>query len=200
MQKPVLTKKLRHSLLLLSLGSLLFAAAACKPPAASQSTSPLASPFKPTASIQEIMASIVDPAADTLWESVGSTISAKGTEDRVPHTDEEWQQVRSSAITLIEATNLLMMEGRRIVPVGGKLADEGLEGVLNSGQAQKLLDDQHPAFVQFASALHDVGEQMLKAVDAKDPAAMMDIGTKLDEVCEGCHTTFWYPGAASAAP
>jgi hypothetical protein len=166
--------------------------AGCQP----QSTSPPATPFKPTASIQEIMASIVDPAADTLWESVGSTVSAKGTEDREPRIDEEWQQVRRSAITLIESTNLLMMDGRRIVPVGGRLADEGLPGVLNAVEAQQLLNAQHPTFVQFASALHDVGEQMLKAIDAKDPAAVMNVGTTMDEVCESCHTTFWYPSAA----
>jgi hypothetical protein len=164
---------------------------ACRP----QSTSLPPTPFKPTASIQEIMASIVDPAADTLWESVGSTVSAKGTEDREPRIDEEWQQVRRSAITLIESTNLLMMDGRRIVPVGGRLADEGLPGVLNAVEAQQLLNTQHPTFVQFASALHDVGEQMLKAIDAKDPAAVMNVGTAMDEVCESCHTTFWYPSA-----
>jgi hypothetical protein len=188
-------KQLQHSLLFLSLGPFLLGVVACQP----QSTTPPAQPFKPTASIQEIMASMVDPAADTLWESVGSTATTTGIEDRQPHTNEEWQQVRSSAITLIESTNLLMMDGRRIVPVGGKLADEGTAGVLTAAEAQRRLTVQRTTFVQFASALHDVGEQMLKAVDAKDPVAMIEVGTALDEVCESCHTTFWYPGAAKAA-
>jgi len=199
MRKPM-RLKLRHSLLPLLLGPSLLMIGGCQ----QHSTAPTASlqppPFNPTASIQEIMLSVVDPAADTLWDSVGSTVSAKGTEDRRPRTDDEWQQMRRSAITLIESTNLLMMEGRRIVSVGGKLADEGLPGVLNATEAQQHLDTQHPAFVQFARALHDVGEEMLKAVDAKNPEAMLEVGTKLDEVCESCHTTFWYPSAATAAP
>jgi hypothetical protein len=186
-------KQLRLSLLFLSLGLFLLSVVACQP----QSTTQQA--FKLTASIQEIMASIVDPAADTLWESVGSTSSAKGFEVREPRTDEEWQQKRRSAITLIESTNLLMMEGRRIIPVGGKMADEGLPGVLNAAEAQQHLDAQRATFVQFASALHEVGEKMLKAVDAKNPAAMVEVGTAMDEVCESCHTTFWYPSGAKAA-
>ncbi|HYM34811.1 MAG TPA: hypothetical protein VET48_05400 [Steroidobacteraceae bacterium] len=186
----------RRSWLLLIFGNLLFVVGACQPQSTSPSGSPPATPFKPTASIQEIMASIVDPAADTLWDSVGTTVNAKGAEDRQPRTEEEWQQVRRSAITLIESTNLLMMDGRRIVAVGGKLADEGLPGVLNANEAQQRLDAQHPAFVQFARALHDVGEEMLQAVDAKNSTAMVDVGSKIDEVCESCHTTFWYPTAA----
>jgi hypothetical protein len=190
LRKPIRVN-LRHLLL-----PLLLVMSSCQPQSALPSGSPLATPFKPTASIQEIMASIVDPAADTLWDSVGSTVSIKGNQDREPRTDEEWQQVRRSAITLIESTNLLMMDGRRIVRIGGKLADEGLPGVLNAKDAQQRLDAQHPAFVQFARALHDVGEEMLQAVDAKNPAAMVDVGSKMDEVCESCHTTFWYPNSA----
>jgi hypothetical protein len=182
MQKPM-REQSRIALL-----SLLLGMGACQP----QSTAPSAQPFKATASIQEIMTSIVDPSADAIWDAVGTTVSAKGTEDREPRTDEEWQQLRRSAITLIESTNLLMMGGRRVVAAGGKLADDGLPGVFNVTEAQTRLESQHAVFAQFAVALHDVGEQMLKAIDAKSPATMVEVGTAMDEVCESCHTTFWY--------
>jgi hypothetical protein len=38
--------------------------------------------------------------------------------------------------------------------------------------------------------------QMLKAIDAKQPDAMVDAGETMDEVCEGCHLKFWYPNQA----
>jgi hypothetical protein len=169
--------------------------------ACQQSSAPVAaaavesppSPFKLTASVQEIMQAMVDPSADAVWDSVGTTISAKGIEDRQPRTDEEWKTARLQTITLIEATNLLMMENRHIVPAGGKMADEGAQGVLTTTEAQHQLDSQHQLFVQFATALNQTGVQMLKAIDAKDTAAMMEVGTDMDEVCESCHVKFWYP-------
>jgi hypothetical protein len=165
---------------------------ACQQQAAAPSA-PAPQQFKLTASIQEIMEAIVDPAADVLWESVGSTITLQGTQDRRPQKDEEWQQLRRNAITLIEATNLLAMEGRQIVPAGGKMLDEGAQGVLTAVEAQQRLDSQHQVFVQFAGALHTVGERMLKAIDTKNPDELMEAGVEMDGVCESCHLTFWYP-------
>ena len=55
------------------------------------------------------MDSMVDPSADFLWESVATIVTRKGTEERRPRTDDEWKAVRRAAITLMEATNLLIM-------------------------------------------------------------------------------------------
>src|SRR6516162_11297772 len=74
--------------------------------------------FLPKASIRELMDAQVDPAADAIWDSVVITITAAGEDDRQPRTEAEWQAVRRSAIILIEATNLLMMDHRRIAPPG----------------------------------------------------------------------------------
>src|SRR5437870_2500308 len=41
----------------------------------------------PVASVRQIMKGIVGPAATTVFGSVGTTITAKGTEEKVPHTD-----------------------------------------------------------------------------------------------------------------
>jgi hypothetical protein len=142
------------------------------------------------------MEAFVDPHGDGVWDSVGITISAKGTVNHQPHTDAEWKQVRLHAVALIEATNLLAMEGRRLVPEGGKIADDGEQSVLTTAAGEELLKRDHATFVGFAHALHDVGEEMLKAIDAKNPETMMTVGEAMDEVCEACHTKFWYPNQA----
>src|SRR4051812_8144475 len=72
------------------------------------------SPFRLTASIRELMDSEIDPAADFIWGSVASISTRAGLEERQPRTDEEWLEVRRHAITLIEASNLLVMKGRRV--------------------------------------------------------------------------------------
>jgi hypothetical protein len=152
-----------------------------------------ASPFAITASIQELMDAVIDPAADALWDSVGTTVTSKGTDMRQPRSDEEWQEVRRRAISLVEGTNLLVMDGRKLVAPGSAVLDQNTQGVLSAKEGQDLLDSQHQTFVQFAHALRDVGRQMLKAIDAKDPVGMMNAGSAMDTVCENCHLTFWYP-------
>jgi hypothetical protein len=154
---------------------------------------PAQPPFKVTATIQDLMGAAIDPAADFLWESVSTTVSPEGTVEHQPRTDEEWLKVRHQAVILMEASNLLIMEGRRIAAPGKKLEDEGVQGILTAAEAQARIDADHPAFVGFAHALHDVGERMLTAIDARDVQGMIDAGEQIDEVCESCHMTFWYP-------
>ena len=160
-------------------------------PAASKSPSAL----KPVAGISDIMAVEVDPAADALWDSVGTVVSRSGTKINHPTTDKQWDELRGRAVMLIEAANLLLMDGRRVAREGvHKIEDQGTPGNLSAEQSQQLIDDNRSSFVAFATALRTVGEQTLKAIDAKNPDELMEAGAALDEVCEGCHLKFWYPG------
>ena len=69
-------------------------------------------PFKPVASVHQLMHDVVYPNAEIVWESVGTIISYEGTEEIYPRNDQEWEAVERSALTLTEAGNLLMIEGR----------------------------------------------------------------------------------------
>jgi hypothetical protein len=169
------------------------AAAVATPPAASAPAAPPVPPYQIIASIQELMDAVIDPSADALWDSVSITTTKKGTVFHQPHTDEEWQEARRHAIALIEGTNLLVMDGRKLVAAGSPVLDQGTSGVLSAVEGQAKLDSQHPTFVQFAKALREAGTQMLTAIDKKNPTGMMDAGAAMDGICESCHLTFWYP-------
>jgi hypothetical protein len=146
--------------------------------------------FRLVASIRELMDSEVDPAADFLWASVASISTRAGLEERRPHTDEEWLEVRRHAVTLIEATNLLVMKGRRVshtyIPAAGA-------GELDTNQVQQKIDANREAFVLFAQRLQETGLQTLAAIDAKNADQVFELGGAIDEACESCHVTFWYP-------
>lgn len=148
-----------------------------------------AAQFVITASLQELMDSTVDPAADTLWDAVEVISTAVGIEDKHPHTDEQWQAVRRGAITLIEATNLLVMPGRRAAPPGTRSAP----GELTPEQIDRKIATSRPAFEQFANVLRLSAVQALNAIDRRDSAALLDAGNALDEACEACHLNYWYP-------
>ena len=160
------------------------------PPAASAAPQV---PFQPDASIQDLMNNVVDHNADILWESVAVISSEKGIEERMPRTDEEWAAVRSAAVTLAEATNLLMIPGRKVAHEGKALQDSDVEGILKGEQIQALIDADHSQFASKAMALHAAALEALKAIDAKDHNKLSDVGGAIDEACEQCHTTYWYP-------
>jgi hypothetical protein len=153
-----------------------------------------ASPLKPIAGVQDVMASMIDPAADFLWESVSTTVTRGKTVEKQPHTDAEWAEVRRQAIILAEGANLIMMDGRHVVKEGSKLEDHGTPGNLTAEESEKSIAENREAFVAFSTALRDVGVQMLSAADNRNPQGLVDAGDTLDQVCEGCHLKFWYPG------
>ena len=131
----------------------------------------------------------VDPAADALWDSVAIIVSSKGTEERRPRTAAEWQAVRGQALTLIKATDLLGMRGRRVAATAAAPGP----GELAAPEIQRRIDANHAAFGAFASALRAAGQQALAAIDARDPQRLMDAGGVIDAACEACHLSYWYP-------
>ncbi len=147
--------------------------------------------FKPTATVQDIMLSLIDPSADAIWNSVSTTITKAGTEDKQPRTDQEWREVRRSAIALIEGANLLLIKGRQVAAQGVKSENPGIEE--GPQEVQRLLDADWASYVKFAYKLHDSGVQALAAIDAKKPADLVAVGGRIDEACEQCHQRYWYP-------
>src|SRR5467141_421509 len=109
--------------------------------------------FRPTATVKDIMDSLVDPGSDVLWDSVETIVSAKGTEEKAPHTDEEWKNVRNHAIMLLEATNLLLVPGRHVAKPGEKADDPKVE--LAPEQIEQLINQDRKVWTDRAHALHD---------------------------------------------
>src|SRR5437879_4321010 len=75
-------------------------------------------PLQPIATIKDLMDGTVDPSADVVWDSVETVTNAAGTEDKRPRTEQEWKEVRNNAIRVIEAANLIIMDGRRVARSG----------------------------------------------------------------------------------
>jgi hypothetical protein len=179
-------------LVAMGMAGTLGACAKTEPPAAAPAAT--LSPVKLTAGIQDIMKDMIDPAADFLWESVSTTETAQGVEEKQPRSDEEWAEVRKHAIILAESANLLLLDGRHVAREGKQLEDHGTPGNLTAAESDQAIAADRATFVGFGQALHDVGVQFLKAAEARSPQGIMDAGEVMDQVCEGCHLKFWYPG------
>ena len=159
-----------------------------------QASPPPATPqpeFTTTATVRDIMESVIDPAADVVWGAVETTVSAKGVEEKFPRNDEEWQIVRNSAITLLEASNLLKIPGRAIAKPGETSENPGIE--LSPEQVQALIDKDRVSWNNYAQALHDATLEALKTIDSKSPEGLLNTGDGIYQACEKCHMQYWYP-------
>jgi hypothetical protein len=175
-------------------GVMIFLAAACSSPPPPAPPPPPADRFRVTATIKDIMDSLVDPSADYIWESVATIVTKAGTEERRPRTDEDWKKVRRAAITLLEATNLLIMDGRKVAKPGEKSENPGIE--LSPEAIERVMADDRATLVTLAHGLHDATVQALAAIDAKNADALSDSGEIIDQACEQCHLKYWYPADA----
>jgi len=120
-------------------------------------------PFDPEMSVHELMEWILNPAAEVIWDSAGTIITAEGHEELAPTTDAGWHDVERAAATLSEAGNLLMLPGRA------------------AG------DD----WIGYAQALVGAGRLAREAAGAQDADALFDAGGHLYQVCRGCHDQYW---------
>jgi hypothetical protein len=167
------------------------ALAGCSASKPSDPPAPAQSLYTPTSTIKDIMDSMVDPNADLLWGAVSTTITAKGSEVKEPQTDEDWKEVRRHAITLFEATNLLVMPGRHVAKPGEKADNPGIEEPPEEIEA--LINKDRATFENRAHGLREAAAQTIAAIDAKDPNALVDATDGLDKACEACHLVYWYP-------
>ena len=118
-------------------------------------------------------------------------VTANGVEEKAPKTEQEWNDVRGKAITLIEASDLILILGRRVAPPGAVNKDPSVN--LAPDVIQKMIAEDPASWTMFAHAMHDSLLPALKAIDAKDAMALSDAGAAIDQGCENCHLKFWYP-------
>jgi len=140
--------------------------------------------------IREIMASLIDPPADALWNSIRVVSDSNGITEYYPETDEEWSALRASAVSIIEGSNSLMMPGRRVAPPGAE--GEFPEYEFTPEEVEEVLAEDPDSWVVFSRTLQDAGLKMLDAVDARDAELLSEYGALLDEACESCHAAYWY--------
>jgi hypothetical protein len=125
-------------------------------------------PFMPIATTAELMHSVVDPAADVLWASVGSIVTAEGVEDFFPRSEEEWIPIENAAVVLMESGNLLM--------IGDRPVDQG-------------------EWMTMSRGLVDAGKLALTAAQSRNPDEIFRVGGDVYAACDTCHQRYWTEGA-----
>lgn len=131
---------------------------------ARQQPAPVEAPATtPVATIKQIMQGITMPAANVVFQSVSTTISHRGIEEKRPEAEEEWQVVGNAAAALIESGNLLMLGSR-------------------------LIDKED--WIKMSKALMDASAVALKATEEKNVEKLLDSGEAINAACDSCHQKY----------
>jgi hypothetical protein len=137
------------------------------------------------------MDSMVNPSGDFVFESVQEIADEHGITEKAPKTDAEWESVRRHLFVLLEAPNLLTMEGRQVARPEDRSRNPEVEN--QPEEVQKLVDADRQTFIRRARRLQDAAALAMKAVDAKDKNALFHAIEGIDKACENCHLHYWYP-------
>lgn len=120
-------------------------------------------PYQPVADVKTLMAAIMEPAAEVYWDAVGVIVDEKGEQHIEPSTVEEWDAVRNAAYVVAESGNLLMMPTRA--------ADGG-------------------EWMAASRLMIDAAQKAIRAAEARDPAAVFDVGAEMYDSCTNCHAKY----------
>lgn len=120
-------------------------------------------PFRPVADVKQLMASVLEPAAEVYWDAVGTVVDERGTHEFSPQSQEEWDAVVAGAFVVAESGNLLMMAPRA--------RDAG-------------------DWMAMSRKLVEVGQRAIQAAEARNKGAVFDAGAEVYDACTACHAKY----------
>jgi hypothetical protein len=139
----------------------------------------------PVVSVKELMANMIDPIADNIFDAIWWDVTSKGVVEYRPRTDEDWEKVKTGAVTLAEGIYLLKVP-RPFAPAGDMNNSLGLHPPeLSPTQIKEKLDKDPALWMAKIEALRNVALEVLEVVKKRDVDGLFPAGGDLDEACEG---------------
>lgn len=124
---------------------------------------PYGEPGKSMLTVKDLMRHVLNPAAETFWAASGEIDDGDTTRQRTPTTDARWNGALAAAATVMEAGNLLRMDGRAV-------AD--------------------PQWAKWSSDLNKAGLAGIKAAEARDGDGVLISGGDMFDACRACHVKY----------
>jgi len=113
--------------------------------------------------IHDLMAHLLDPAAEAIWDSAGFVITEEGEFSLEPKNQEEWDRVLYGAKVISESAFLL-----------------------SRPQISKNRED----WIAVSNLLKGVGDKAFMAAEQQDVEELFKVGAELYQVCVACHLTY----------
>ena len=113
--------------------------------------------------MHDVMAHLLTPASEKIWNASGSIITKEGELSLAPTNQEEWNEVIFGAKVIMESTF-----------------------ILNRPDRAKGRED----WVRFSALLEPIGKRALKAAENKDSEKLFVVGADLYQACVAWHNVY----------
>ena len=113
--------------------------------------------------IHDLMAHLLDPAAEAIWDSAGFVITEEGEFSLEPKNQEEWDKVLYGAKVISESAFLL---------------------------SRPEISKNRKDWIAVSGLLKVVGDKAFEAAERQDVAELFKVGADLYQVCVACHQTY----------
>lgn len=152
-------RALSTTVAILSIGLL----AACSAPEEDAAAVTSDAAYNLSLDVQELMALVLEPASDILWDSGGWVLDSSGYEELYPTTDDGWAYVRAQAAVVVEAGNMLALPGRA---------------------------EDMDAWKIYSQGLSEAGLLAMEAAASQNEEDFFQAGAQLYSVCTACHQAY----------
>lgn len=119
--------------------------------------------YDTTLSVKEVMAYVLEPASDILWDSGGWVLDASGYEELYPTTADGWNYVKAQAAVVVESGNILALPGRAM---------------------------DNDAWMIYAKGLSEAGLLAMRAAETQNEEDFFQAGAQIYSVCTACHQAY----------
>ena len=113
--------------------------------------------------MHDLMAHLLTPASEKIWESTGFVITEEGEFSLEPTDQEGWDEVIFGAQVIIESSYLLT-------------------------RPERSLGRQD--WIAFSNLLKPIGKRAFEAAENKDAELLFKVGADLYQACVACHNVY----------
>jgi len=146
------------------------------------------------ANLQLTMLTKVNPNALALWDATNKAQDDNGNLDPRKLNADAWGRIVDMGKAIEEGGKALATTNGVIAAApGAKLQDENNPGASKAADVQRYLNAKPAEFRKHALELQKTGAGIVEAATKHDGKKLAGLSDSLDEVCESCHTIFWYP-------
>lgn len=155
---------------------------------------PLMAADAPPVDIKQVMLTQVNPQGLALWDITNEATGDDGRIDARKLSPAQWAALLKIGQSLQDGGQKLATKGGiRAAAPGVKLQSEGEPNAAKAADVDRWIKARPAKFRALAQGLQQTGAGVVDAATRRDVKKLGDLSGKLDEVCEACHTAFWYP-------
>jgi hypothetical protein len=141
-------------------------------------------------SVQQLMNEVVEKNARSIWNAVSYTVTADGTTENIPDTDEEWTALLQNALELRIAGEALMDQARPVAP--GVDESTWPAWQYTPTEISSMRNDSIDEWRLFLVDMQSTVNSIIDTINRRDVPAYTQLGVTLNQSCQGCHGSFWY--------